>query len=70
VAEGTANGWTWTSANVRGPAEQPPWADSPGGELAWAIASGIKLSIMTSAELDAAGLDPPFYILAPMMRTT
>jgi hypothetical protein len=66
VAEGMEDGLLWKSEHVRGEAEQPPWAGGVGGELHYAIASGIRLRVMTAAQLDAAGYQPPGIHLQPI----
>jgi hypothetical protein len=39
--------------------EKPPWTGRPGGELHFAVLSGIRLRCLTAAELDEAGYEPP-----------
>jgi hypothetical protein len=59
IAEGMENGATWTSEHVRGEPEPPPWTGGPGGELHYAIVTGVRLRCLTAAQLDEAGYPAP-----------
>jgi hypothetical protein len=67
-AEGQEDGMLWKSQFVRGEAELPPWSGGPGGELHYAITTGVRLRCLTAEALDETGINPPgIYLQAIRM---
>jgi hypothetical protein len=69
VAEGMEDGLLWKSEYVRGEAERPPWSGGVGGELHFAIRSGIRLRVLTAAQLDQADYQPAGIVYLQPLRS-
>jgi hypothetical protein len=66
-AAGTGLIWKSEFVHLASGAEPDPWAGGVGGELHYAMVNRIRLRIMTAAQLDAAGYQPPgIYFQEPI----